>query len=128
MRNILLFHGLLESIAGFLLIFNPQWLLYHAQPELQGIVTAKLYGIMIFGFGLISYLLSKSFEYNQMYKQICLVVITLHLIIGLYMYGVYQQGVTPHPGAAILHLTLAIIFLVIYLRNIQKFNHEQPTS
>jgi cell shape-determining protein MreD len=127
MRNILLFHGVLESIAGFLLIFNPQWLLYHA-PELQGVVIAKLYGIMIFGFGLISYLLSKSFEYNQMYKQICLVVISLHLIIGLYMYGVFQQGVTPHPGAAILHLTLAIIFLVIYLRNMQKFNYEKPAT
>lgn len=128
MRNILLFHGLIESVAGFLLIFNPQWLLYHAQPELQGIVIAKLYGIMIFGFGLISYLLSKNFEYNLMYKQICLVVISLHLVIGLYMYGVYQQEVTPHPGASILHLALAIVFLVIYLQNIQKFNHEQPTS
>jgi cell shape-determining protein MreD len=128
MKNILLIHGLLESIVGFLLIFNPQWLLLNTQPEIQGVVIAKLYGIMIFGFGLISYLLSKSFEYNQMYRQICLVVISLHLIIGLYMYGVFQQGVTPHPGAAVLHLTLAVIFLAIYLKNMQKFNHEQPTS
>lgn len=128
MKNILLINAIVESIGGFILIFNPHFLLANANPELQGIVIAKLYGMMIFGFGIVSYLLYKNFVYSLMYKQILLLVIALHFVIGLYMYGVYQQSLTPHLGATITHISLAIIFIMLYLKNSQKFEDEQPVA
>lgn len=128
MKYILLINGLVEVIGGFILIFNPQFLLSNASPELQGIVVAKLYGVMIFAFGMISFLLYKHFSYQELFKKIILIVISLHLVIGLYMYGVYQQGLTPHVGASATHLGLAIISMIIYLKNIQNFTNEQPTA
>jgi len=128
MKYILLVHTFIEIIGGFILIFDPQLLLAHPTPELQGVVIAKLYGIMIFGFGIVSYLLYKNFSYSQMFKQIILLIISLHFAIGLYMYGVYQQSLTPHPGATIIHLILALVFLWIYLKNNQNFDHGEPVA
>jgi hypothetical protein len=128
MRNILLGNAIVEIIGGFILIFNPQFLLSNPNPELQGIVIAKLYGIMIFAVGVISYILYKNFDYTLMYKHILLLLIGLHFVIGLYMYGVFQQSLTPHLGATITHVSLAIIFVLIYLKNNHKFEDGEPVA
>jgi len=121
MKSILQINAIIELLAGFVLLFNPHLLLNHTNPNIQGIVIAKLYGILAFFFGLVCFILSKHFDYNQLYKQIILSIITFHFVVGLYMYGVYNQHVTPHPGAAILHVGLALIFMIIYLKKLEKF-------
>lgn len=60
MKHILLINALVEILGGFILIFNPHFLLSNPSPELQGVVISKLYGITIFGFGIVSYLLIKT--------------------------------------------------------------------
>ncbi|MFZ1750113.1 MAG: hypothetical protein WAU01_07980 [Saprospiraceae bacterium] len=122
MKTILQVNAAIEGLVGFLLIFSPNLLLNHANPELQGIAIAKLYGMLAFCFGIISYLLSKEFVYTQSFKQVILVVISFHFVVGLYMYGLYHQAITPHPGASVLHIFLSLAFLFIYLKNIQKFD------
>ncbi len=121
MKIILQIHAAVEIIGGFVLLFNPEFLLSNGNPHLQGLVVAKLYGLTAFFIGIISYLISKSFEYNQTYKKIILSVITFHLCLAFYMYGVYQQNLTPHLGAFGTHLVLAIASLLIYLKDFQKF-------
>ncbi len=121
MKIVFQINAVLETLAGFLIIFNPDWLLSNPSPEIQGIAVAKLYGILAFSFGLISYILSKNFSYDLMYKQVSLVIISFHLVVGLYMYGLYSQSLSPHPAASVLHLVLAVIFLSLYLQNMQKF-------
>lgn len=128
MKNILLINGIIETLGGFILIFSPHYLLSNANPELQGIVIAKLFGIAIFCFGLVSYILYKKFIYSTMYKQLVLLIIGFHFIIGLYMYGVFQQSLTPHLGAALMHISLAVIFVLIYLKNNHKFEDGQPVA
>ena len=127
MKTILQAHAAIETLAGFLLLFNPHWLLANQDPHLQGIAIAKLYGILALSFGLISYILSNHFRYDLMYKQVNLIIISFHFAVGLYMYGLYSQNLTQHPGASILHLGLAIVFMIIYLKNMQKFPQKNES-
>ena len=121
MKIILQVHAAIEFIGGFILLFNPEYLLSNNSPEIQGLVVAKLYGIAAFFIGIISYLISKSFEYNQNYKKIVLSVIAFHLCLAFFMYGLYQQNLTPHMGAFGVHMTLAVGSLFLYLKDFQKF-------
>jgi cell shape-determining protein MreD len=131
MKNILFINGIIEGLAGFVLIFRPQLLLSHAQPDIQGVIVAKLYGIIALCFGITSYLLSKIFNYHtDVFKRIVLVVIAFHFAVGMFMYGVYQQNITSHPGASLLHTVIAVVFLMIYLKNMHHFKEEtdEPAS
>ncbi|HLO56767.1 MAG TPA: hypothetical protein VK169_20900 [Saprospiraceae bacterium] len=121
MKIIIQIHAAVEIIGGFVLLFNPELLLSNNSPNLQALVVAKLYGITAFFIGIISYLISKSFEYNQTYKKIILSVIGFHLCLAFYMFGVYQQNLTPHLGAFGTHLAIAVGSLFLYLKDFQKF-------
>ena len=121
MKIIIQIHAAVEITGGFVLLFNPELLLSNNSPNLQALVVAKLYGITAFFIGIISYLISKSFEYSQTYKKIILSVIGFHLCLAFYMYGVYQQNLTPHLGAFGTHLVLAVGSLILYLKDFQKF-------
>lgn len=121
MKIIIQIHAAVEIIGGFVLLFNPELLFSNNSPNLQALVVAKLYGITAFFIGIISYLISKSFEYNQTYKKIILSVIGFHLCLAFYMYGVYQQNLTPHLGAFGTHLAIAVGSLFLYLKDFQKF-------
>lgn len=121
MKIIIQIHAAVEILGGFVLLFNPELLLSNNSPNLQALVVAKLYGITAFFIGIISYLISKSFEYSQTYKKIILSVIGFHLCLAFYMYGVYQQNLTPHLGAFGTHLVLAVGSLILYLKDFQKF-------
>ena len=120
MKNILQINGLVEGISGFLLIFSPQWLLQNPEPEIHSLSVSKLYGMLALVFGIISYLLAGEYTDNQMFKRIILAVIGFHFAVAMYMYGLFEQQITPNPGAFVLLLILALSFLGIYLKNIQK--------
>jgi len=121
MKNILRLNAWVEMVAGFSLIFNPHLLLNNTEPNIQGIAVSKMYGIMALIFGIISFVLSRNFEFTVMFKHIILCIICFHLAVGLHMYGVFKQNITPHIGASVFHVSLAIIFILIYLKNMQKF-------
>ena len=123
MKNILRINGYVEGVAGFFLIFSPQWLLQNPESEIHAVSVAKLYGMLALGFGIISYVLSSGYTDNQMFKRIILAVIGFHFAVAMYMYGLFQQQITPNPGAFALHLLLALVFLGIYLKNMQKANN-----
>ena len=122
MKNILRINGFVEGISGFLLIFSPQWLLQNPEPEIHALSVAKLYGMLALVFGIVSYVLAGAYADNQMFKRIILAVISFHFAVAMYMYGLFQQQITPNPGAFVLHLILALVFIGLYLKNIQKAN------
>lgn len=124
MKYILKINGIVELLAGLLIVFNPNWLLLQESIELSALSLAKLYGILAFFFGLISYLLSTEFVFNPLYKRIILAVITFHLLVSLYLYGLYGQGVLTHIGAAAFHLFLAVLFLVLYFKEMTLFDKK----
>jgi len=128
MKYILYINALVELLGGLILIMNPTLLLLNSDPEPQGIIVSKLYGILAFAFGLMSLILAKHFEFTKLFKQVILTVIGFHFAVGLFMYGVYSQGLTPSIVASVLHLSLAIGLGVMYARENQKFETEnEPT-
>jgi len=121
MKIILQVNAGVEILAGFILLFNPHLLLNHAEPNIQGIVISKLYGILALCFGIITYILGKHFQYTILFKQVILTIIAFHFAVGLHMYGVFKQNITSNIGASALHFSLAIVFILIYLKHMQKF-------
>lgn len=122
MRWILRIHGYIECLAGLILLLRPDLLLMASAPEIQGFAVARLYGILAFFFGIISLLLQSEFQYSLLYKRIILAVIAFHFCVGLYMHGLFTQFITPHAGAAALHLGLAIGFLLLFMKEKHLFD------
>ena len=120
MKNILRINGWVEGLSGFILIFSPHWLLQNPDTDIHTLSVSKLYGMLAFIFGIISYVLAGEYTETRMFKRIILAVISFHFAVAMYMFGLFKQHVTPNPGAFVLHISLAVVFLGIYLRNIQK--------
>ena len=127
-RNILKINGVVEMLAGLVLIFSPNILLMQENIDLSAVSLAKLYGILAFFFGLISFLLARTFEYSLLYKHILLSVIAFHFVVSLYLYGLYGQGILSHPGAVVVHFLLAAIFLFLYFREMTLFDNNRGES
>ena len=121
LRYILLINALIEGLAGFVLIMVPSMLLRDEGQAPQTIAVSRLYGILALIFGILSFLLYRRFEYNHMYRQICLAVVSFHLIVAFYFYSLYGQHLTASIGPFILHLILAVGFMGLYLKEMEKF-------
>jgi len=109
-----------EILAGVVLSFRPELLLMNENPEMQGLVLAKIYGVLAFCFGLISHLLYKNYVPTKVFQHLALVITLFHFLISLQMYGAYNSDLTPHLGAFALHLLLALLFVFIYMRNLNS--------
>jgi hypothetical protein len=124
MKYILFLNAAICFIIGFVLLFNPEFLLYSSEPNIHGLVTAKLYGIVMFCLGILAYVLSTNFIYSKMYKQIILCYTACHFSIGLLMYSIYNQNVSSNLFFSALHLGIALVSIIMYLSNIQKFENR----
>lgn len=120
-KKLLLIHAIIEMVAGVIFIFKPEWILQSSGQEVETLIIAKIYAILMFTFGVICYLLYKIFEYNDIFKRIILVIMAFHLMVAFQMYAAFQNGNTPNLGAFGLHLILALLFLVGYMRKPEAF-------
>ena len=120
MKKILLLQGIIEMIAGVLLIFKPDLLLMSEGQVMETLIVAKLYGILALTFGVISFLLCRVFEYNDTFKKIFLMIIFFHLMVAFQLYAAYNQGNTPNLGAFGLHMVLAFLLFGAYMKDIPK--------
>ncbi|HMP32259.1 MAG TPA: hypothetical protein PKD85_21810, partial [Saprospiraceae bacterium] len=83
--------------------------------------VAKIYGIAAFTIGMLSYQIWKKFDYSAFDKMIVMILIVFHLLIGLQMYSFFQVQLTPNPGASILHLSIAALFAISYIKEKSLF-------
>ena len=120
MKKILLLQGVIEMIAGVVLIFRPDLLLMNDGQVLETLVVAKLYGILALTFGVISFMLCRVFEYNDTFKKIVLMIMFFHLMVAFQLYAAYNQGNTPNLGAFGLHIVLAFLLFGAYMKDIPK--------
>ena len=121
MKQIFIINTVFLGLIGFILLFNPELLLNNSEKQIQGLINAKLYGISIFCMAIITSILVKEFAYTKVYKQLSLCIIAFHFATGLYFYSIFVQNATPHIWTSVLHLTISGIFLILYLRDINKF-------
>lgn len=128
MKKIFLINALLEMAGGIVLSLRPEWLLLHSEPEIQGVVIAKLYAILAFCFGLSSYVVYKNFRPSKMFRHLALIIMIFHLVVSFHMYGAYMSGVTPSNAAFILHLCIAILCLFFYMNDKTPENSENDNA
>ena len=115
MKKIILGHAVIETLGGLLLIFNPAILMI--EPLSTPLVSViKLFGVLVFAFGLGSILIYRTFEYSKWYKMWVLLFMGYHFIQALQCYGFYNIKVLSNMGAFVLHLVLAGLFMVTFMR------------
>lgn len=116
LKKALLAHAAIEIVIGLLLLWNPKILGMVGEVPPTTAHIAKLYGILAFIFGVICYQLWTRYESNDMYRKIVLAIMAFHLMVGLYTFGLYRQGVLGKPGAGVFHLGMATIFAIFYMQ------------
>lgn len=120
MRKVILGHAVVETLGGLLLIFNPAILMI--DPLSTPLVSViKLFGVLVFAFGLGGILIYRTFEYTAWYKLWVLLFMGYHFVQALQCYGFYDIGVLSNMGAFVLHLMLALLFMGTFMRERDQF-------
>lgn len=121
MKKLLIIHGVIEMIAGVVLVFSPHLFLMTENQSAGTLTIAKLYGIIAFTFGAVSFMIASKFEYDIVFKRIIMTIVAFHLMVGLQTFAAYQSGLMSHIGAAGLHLSLAVVFVIGYMKEYNFF-------
>jgi len=121
MKKLLLLHAAIEMIAGVLFVFRPDLILMTSGQEADTLLLAKLYAIMMFTLGGICFFLYTIFEYNTTFKKIIMILMAFHLMIALQMYTGFNQGLVSNSGPFGLHIIMASLFGIFYMKEVNSF-------
>ena len=124
MKKLILLHAVIEMIAGVLFVFRPDLILMTTGQDAATLLLAKLYAIIMFTFGAICFFLYRIFEYSDTFKKIIMIIMAFHLMIGLQMYTGFSQGLVLNLGPFGLHIILAALFGLFYMKEINLFSKE----
>ena len=121
MKKLILVHAIIEMVAGVLFIFRPDLILMTSGQEVSTLFLAKLYAILMFTFGAVCFFLYTIFEYTTVFKKIIMILMAFHLMIALQMSSGYDQELVLNLGPFGLHLALALLFGVGYMKELNSF-------
>ncbi len=118
LKGILLANAIIETGAGVVVVLSPSLLMLDSAeaPSTTSLNLGRLYGIAAITIGLFSYLIYTYGESAKLIRFTALTIVGFHLAVGLHYYGLYAGSMGVHPGIFTLHLTLALIFIMIYLK------------
>lgn len=120
MKKVILGHAIIETLGGLMLIFSPAVLMI--EPLTTPLVSViKLFGVLVFAFGLGGILIYRTFEYTSWYKLWVLLFMGYHFVQALQCYGFYTIGVLSNIGAFALHMILAALFMFTFMKEREKF-------
>lgn len=122
MKKLLFIHSVIEMIGGVVLVFRPDLFLMTANQDVSTLLLAKMYAILAFTFGALSFFMYKMFAYNDVFKKIIMILIAFHLMIALQAFSGFNQGLVANVGPFGLHIALAAIFAVGYMKEINSFS------
>lgn len=108
-------NGYVEILAGLILILRPD--LLPVEGSAPALIVIKMYGILALAFGMLSLLISRYPDQEKLMVQGSLVVSGFHLFLSFQLYGASQSGHWNQSGPFIFHLTLAIVFILLFLKN-----------
>lgn len=121
MKKLILIHAIIEMIAGVLFVFRPDLILMTVGQEVSTLLLAKLYAILMFTFGAVCFFLYTIFDYTTVFKKIIMTIMAFHLMVALQMYSGFDQGLVMNLGPFGLHILLAVLFGIGYMREINSF-------
>lgn len=108
-------------LGGIVVMINPNLLLYSDESTSVTLNVCKIFGIVIFIMGVVSYQLWRhDIIALQGAKMIALAFTIYHVLVAFVFYSMYQAEMTPHMGAAGLHLIIAGICTYYYTKTITK--------
>jgi len=121
MRQFLLFHAVLETLAGLLFMLYPSLLFFPENGADLSIAFVKSYGIIALCFGTTFLVISRYVDDNsQAFRWLYLIALGFHMAISFYLYSLYSQGIIYFIGIPGVHIFAFIIGIFIYLINVQE--------
>lgn len=123
-KKLVLAHAIIEIVAGIVLIMKPSLVFMTELQDVHALMIAKIYGIAIATFGAVCLQISKIFDYTDEFKRIILAIMLFHLFIAFQMYAGYNQGQMPNLGPFGLHMILALVFGVGFMREMNLFDKK----
>lgn len=124
-KYILLLHTIIELAGGLVLIFRPETLMLSEALTLPVGSVIKLFGVAVVCIGVLSLLMYQRFSYSERDKLAVLLFMGYHMIQGFQCYGMYTAQVMENMGAFTLHMTLALFFLIAYMKESQLFPEKK---
>lgn len=121
MKKLILIHAAIEIIAGVLFIFRPDMILMQSGQDVSTLLMAKMYAILMFAFGAVCFFVYTIFEYTNVFKKIIMIIMAFHLMIALQMYAGFNQGLVSNLGPFGLHIGMAALFGIGYMREVNLF-------
>lgn len=125
MKKLLFLHATIEMVAGVIFVFRPDLILMTSGQEANTLLLAKLYAIMMFSFGAICFFLYTIFDYTQTFKKVIMVIMAFHLMAALQMYSGFNEGIVMNLGPFGLHIILAALFAIGYMREVNSFQEAK---
>jgi len=119
LKYIFLINTIVEISGGIVVMINPELLLNNPAADAMVLNISKAFGIAAFTMGVISYQLYRHDLLNiRGSKMIALIIMLYHVLITFTFYSMYNADMTPHMGAAGLHLILSIVLAVFYFQTV----------
>ena len=127
MKYVLLFHIVVEILGGFLLILNPELLMMSEPMNITLASVIKLFGVAVLLIGLVSLLIYRNFDYSDKDRLAVLAFMGYHMAQGLQCWSMNTHGTMTSNGAFLLHISIAILFLVVFMKEREKFPERNPS-
>jgi hypothetical protein len=121
MKKLILLHAGIEIIGGIIFILRPDLILMTSGQDANALLLAKLYAILMFTFGAVCFFLYQLFDYTPVFKKIIMIIMAFHLMVALQMYSGFNQGIVLNLGPFGLHIGLASIFGIGYMKEVNSF-------
>jgi len=119
LKTLFLINAIIEIAGGVVVMINPELLLNNPDSDAMVLNVCKAFGIAAFTMGVISYQLYRHDLLNiRGSKMIALIFMLYHVLITFTFYGMYTAGMTPHMGAAGLHLIVSVVFALLYFKTV----------
>lgn len=110
-------HTAIAIAFGLILLWKPQFLPF-AEGNEGALHVSKLYGIVLFVFGIMSYQLGKLSHDTEVFRKIYLALIALYMMTGLYLIALFRGAVLPNPLAGSVALIFAGLIVIAYMNEI----------
>lgn len=114
MKKFILISAIIELLAGLVLFFAPQLVPDLAQGTSSHLAMARMYGAAALGLGVFALQVWRNFDNETLVKTFLSSFLVFHLTVFIALLASFLAGVFANPGAALLHLILAV-FTAYYL-------------
>lgn len=114
MKKFILISSIVELLAGVVLFFAPQLVPDLAQGAGSHMAMGRMYGAAALGLGIFAFQVWRNFENEILVKVFLSSFLIFHIGVFIAIIASFMAGVFANPGAAMLHLILAI-FTAYYL-------------